>query len=75
MDSKMWMEVINSENPPMKPVDIRISNDIYWALASALENGNKYATISEFCDTVQNGDCDGYSAWHALVRSMETKQC
>ena len=35
MGSNMWMEVINSENPPIKPVDIRISNDIYWALASA----------------------------------------
>ena len=75
MDSHMWMKVINSENPPMKPVDIRISNDIYWALASALEDGHKYATISEFCDTAQNGDGNGCSVWHALVKSMETKEC
>ena len=48
MGSNMWMEVINSENPPMKPVDIRISNDIYWALASALEDGHKYELLVNF---------------------------
>ena len=48
MGSHMWMEVINSENPPMKPVDIRISNDIYWALASALEDGHKYELLVNF---------------------------
>ena len=46
MGSNMWMEFINSENPPVKPVDIRTSNDVYWALSSALEDGHKYATIS-----------------------------
>ena len=71
----MWTKVINSKNPLMKPVDIRISNDIYWALTSALEDDDKNTTINEFCDTAQNGDGDGYSAWHALVKSMETKEC
>ena len=54
----MQMQVINYEHPPVKPIDIRISNDIYWELASALEDGHKYATVSEFCDAAQNGDGD-----------------
>ena len=71
MSPNLWMKVINSENPPMKLIDNRFSEDIYWALTSALKDDHKYATISEFCDTAQNGDGDGYSAWHALVRSSQ----
>ena len=44
----MWMKVINSENPPMKPIDNRFSDDIYWALASALEDDHKYELLVNF---------------------------
>ena len=46
MGSHMWIKVNNSENPPMKPIDNRFSDDIYWALASALEDGHKYELVN-----------------------------
>ena len=53
----MWMKVINSENPPMKPIDHRFSDDIYWALASALETSVNFVILPkiEMVMDIQHG--------------------
>ena len=73
MGSYKWTRVINADSQPTDPDSIRISNDIYWSLAQALSDDHSSSIKDDYCYFTPNGDCNGYTAWHALVKSIKTK--
>ena len=74
MGTNTWTTLINADSLPTDPDSIKICNDFYCSLAQALSDEHSSSIIDDYCDSAPNGDGDGYTAWHALVKSIETKE-